>query len=384
MNRRIAVFAALVFLAGAVSAQSGKTSAQKTAPTAAAAPAAATAPVAAPKIEGTPTLAAARAAVAKAPPGAGFGVYLQAYALAMNLHDAIALCREFFPKAPPELRPDLAAFAGALALSAGSYGDAAGFFSAGGGAGGLGLGATLASLRPDLLLKAARCFLAAGNPSAAKKCLDLVPDAEGGRSWVQARGQTLAWLYLLDGEAEKAFILLQPLASGSGAQEVRREALFLLWVIASSPDFVEFKASTKGYDAATIAARLRAECPGSLERALVEKGVAAKPSSWLLTGLYAPAPAGKDFSLAVPDKPKDQGAEAQDGGGQLQVGWFSRKENALALAAKLQKQGFQVRTDEQKDKSGEPRWAVIVDASGDWTKTQVKLKDLGYESYFLP
>ena len=54
------------------------------------------------------------------------------------------------------------------------------------------------------------------------------------------------------------------------------------------------------------------------------------------------------------------------------------------LAAKLQKQGFRARTDEQKDKSGEPRWAVIVDASGDWTKTQAKLKDLGYESYFLP
>ena len=383
MNRRFAVLSALVFLAGAVCAQSGKAAAPKSAPAAPAA-AAAPAPVAAPKIEGTPTLAAARAAMAKAPAGAGFGVYLQAYALAMNLHDAIALCREFLPKAPPELRPDLAAFAGSLALSAGSYGDAAGFFSLGGGSGGQGSGAPPGSPRPDLLLKAARCFLAAGNPSAAKKCLDLVPDAEGGRSWVQARGQTLAWLYLLDGEAEKAFILLQPLASGSGAQEARREALFLLWVIASSPDFAEFKVLTKGYDAATLAAKLRAEYSGSLERALVEKGVAAKPSAWLLTGLYAPAPAGRDFSLAVPEKPRDQGAEAQDGGGQLQVGWFSRKDNALSLAAKLQKQGFQVRTDEQKDKTGEPRWAVIVDASGDWTKTQVRLKDLGYESYFLP
>ena len=380
MNRRLAVLSALVILAGAAFAQSGKAAAAKSAPPpAAAAPAAGTtAPAAVPKIEGTPTLAAARTAMAKAPAGAGFGMYLQAYSLAMNLHDAISLCREFLPKAPIDARADLAAFAGALALSAGSYAEAADFFSLGASS------AQKASARPDLLLKAIRCHLAAGNLAAAKKSLDLVPDTVAGVSWVQARSQVLAWLYLLDGDAEKAFILLQPLVSGPEKTETRREALFLLWIIASSPDFAEFSMSTKGYDSATIAALLRAEYPGSLERAFVEKGIIAKPSAWLLTGLYAPAAAGKDFSLAVPVKPKDQGAEAQDGGGQLQVGWFSRKENALALAAKLQKQGFRTRTDEQKDKSGEPRWAVIVDASGDWTKTQAKLKDLGYESYFLP
>jgi len=296
----------------------------------------------------------------------------------MNLHDAISLCREFLPKAPAEARADLSAFAGALALSAGSYSDAAAFFSLGASS------AQTAGARPDLLLKAVRCYLAAGNLAAAQKALDLVPDTVAGVSWVQARSQVLAWLYLLDGDAEKAFILLQPLVAGPEKVETRREALFLLWIIASSPDFAEFKMSTKGYESATIAALLRAEYPGSIERAFVEKGIMAKPSAWLLTGLYAPAAAGKDFSLAVPQKPKDQGAEAQDGGGQLQVGWFSRKENASALAAKLQKQGFRVRTDEQKDKGGEPRWAVIVDASGDWTKIQAKLKDLGYESYFLP
>ena len=372
MNRKLAVLLALTLLAGAAFAQSGKTAVPKSAPPPAAAAAAT------PKLEGTPTLAAARAAMAKAPAGTGFGMYLQAYTLAMNVHDAISLCREFLPKAPLETRADLASFAGALALSAGSYADAATFFALGASS------AQTASAKPILLLKAARCHLAAGNPSAAKKALDLVPDATDGASWVQARSQALAWLYLLDGETEKAFILLQPLAAGSEKTEARREALFLLWIIASSPDFVEFKMSTKGYESATLAALLRSEYPKSAERALVDKGIAAKPSSWLLTGLYAPASAGKDFSLAVPEKTKDLGAEAQDEGGQLQVGWFSRKENALALAAKLQKQGFRVRTDEQKDKSGELRWAVIVDASGDWTKIQAKLKDLGYESYFLP
>lgn len=379
MNRRLIACLALVLLAGAAFAQSGKASAPKSAPTPAAPSSTAAKPaaVAAPKIEGTPTLAAARSAMAKAPSGAGFGVYLQAYALALSFHDAIVLCRECLPKAPPEFRPDLAAFAGSLALSAGSYTDAAAFFSMGAS------GASAAAARPDLLLKAARCHLAAGNPEAAKKSLDLVPDATGEVSWVAARSQTLAWLYLLDGDAEKAFILLQPLVAGPEKSEARREALFLLWIIASSPDFTEFKMSTKGYDSTAMAALLRSEYPDSAERALVDKGIAAKPTAWLLTGLYAPAAPGREFSLAVPEKPKDQGAEAQEGG-QLQVGWFSRKENAVALAAKLQKQGFRVKTDEQKDKSGQPRWAVIVDASGDWSKTQAKLKDLGYESYFLP
>ncbi len=383
MNRRLAVLSALVILAGAAFAQSGKAAATKSAQPPAAAAAGTAAPAAVPKIEGTPTLAAARKAMAKAPAGAGFGVYLQAYSLAMNLHDAISLCREFLPKAPIDARADLAAFAGALALSAGSYADAADFFSLGASSAQK-ASAQATSVRPDLLLKAVRCNLAAGNLAAAKKSLDLVPDRVAGVSWVQARSQALAWLYLLDGDAEKAFILLQPLVAGPEKPETRREALFLLWIIASSPDFDEFSMSTKGYDSATLAALLRAEYPGSVELAFVEKGIIAKPSAWLLTGLYAPAAAGKDFSLAVPENPKDQSAEAQDGGGQLQVGWFSRKENALALAAKLQKQGFRARTDEQKDKSGEPRWAVIVDASGDWTKTQAKLKDMGYESYFLP
>lgn len=382
MNRRLAVLLTLMLMAAAAQAQSGNAKTPK------AATSGTSASVAAPKIDGTPTLASARAGMGKAPSGKGFGVYLQAYALAMNLHDALSLCGEFLPKAPPESRADLASFAGSLALSAGSYGDAATFFSMGAlGArtsGGQGNNAQAIDGEPDLLIKAARCYLAAGNLSAAKKSLDLVPDRAGGASWVQARNEALAWLYLLDGDAEKAFILIQPAATGPDILGARREALFLLWLIASTPDFAGFKVSTKGYDSMAIAAKIRVEYPGSLERSLVEKGVTVKPSAWLLTGLYAPAAAAKDFSLAVPDRGKDQAPEAQDSGGQLQVGWFSRKENALTLAAKLQKQGFQARTDEQKDKTGEPRWAVIVDTTGDWTKTQAKLKDLGYESYFLP
>jgi len=77
-------------------------------------------------------------------------------------------------------------------------------------------------------------------------------------------------------------------------------------------------------------------------------------------------------------------SEEEKGPATLQVGWFSRKENATALAARLNKLGFLTKTDEQKTGDGELRWAVLVDASTDWSGTQAKLKDAGYESYLLP
>ncbi|HWP67758.1 MAG TPA: SPOR domain-containing protein, partial [Rectinemataceae bacterium] len=102
------------------------------------------------------------------------------------------------------------------------------------------------------------------------------------------------------------------------------------------------------------------------------------------TGLYAPAEiSGADRSMAK-TVAKNQGAEKSLSQAKLQVGWFSKKENAETLAAKLKKQGFSVQTEEQDSSGGEKRWAVIVEAAGDWSKTQARLKDLDYESYLLP
>jgi len=371
MNRKLTALLFLVFLAAAAFGQSSKS------------PAAPIAPVlpSTPKITGEPTRAAARSAVAKMIGKEAFGNYLETYALALPLHDAVALCREFLPKAQAAQSANLAAFAGSIALLAGRYDDAASLYSQG--------STATAGIHPDLNLKAARCYLAAGNTVAAKTQLDLVPNDAEGKSWEPARQLALSWLYLFEGEPEKAFILLQPLVSEKGGQASRREALFLLWLAAGSPEFADFKVSTKGLDARSVGAMLQSEFPGSMELALTRKEVLAKPASWLLAALYAPSRAATGMtdgerSLAKPEVPKAQSAESESSSALLQVGWFSRRENATTLTAKLVKLGFSAKTDEQKTKEGELRWAVIVDASGDWSKTQAKLKDLGYESYLLP
>lgn len=371
MNRKLTALLFLVLLAAAAFGQSSKPPAAPTAP----------ALPSIPKISGEPTFAAARSAVAKMTGKEAFGNYLEAYALALPLHDAVALCREFLPKAAAAQLADLAAFAGSIALLAGRYDDAASLYSQG--------STVFSGIHPDLNLKAARCYLAAGNTVAAKTQLDLVPNDAEGESWEPARQLALSWLYLFEGEPEKAFILLQPFVSEKSGQGSRREALFLLWLAAGSPEFAEFKVSTKGLDARSLETMLQIEYPGSMEQALTRKEVFAKPASWLLAALYAPSWAatgmtGGERSLAKPEAPKAQSAGSESSMTQLQVGWFSRRENATALTAKLVKLGFSAKTDEQKTKEGELRWAVIVDASGDWSKTQAKLKDLGYESYLLP
>ena len=352
MNRRGVAICLLAFLVAAASAQGGK------------APAA-------PKVEAGMTLAAARVAVQKTLGTESFGIYLETYSLALPLHEAVALCREYLPKSPPSQRAGLASFSGSLALIAGRYDDAGILFSQAG------------ASRPDLLLKALRCHLAAGDIAEAKRQLDLVPESLDGKSFGTERQIALSWIHVLEGEAEKAFIILKPLAEGHSASA--REALFLLWVVASSPDFADIGVSTKGYDARTLEGKLEAEHGGSVELALIRKGVASKPAAWLLAGLFGTSgEQGAERSLARPDPAKDQSPDSGNAPAMLQVGWFSRRENAAALTAKLASMGFLAKTEEQKTKDGEPRWAVIVETGGDWTKTQARLKDLGYESYLLP
>ena len=374
MSRRLIALFSLLLAVGAVFGQAAK-------------PPATPSP---PKIEGEMTLTKARASVSKVAGTEAFRIYLETYALALPMHDAVALCKEFLPKALASQRVYLASFAGSLALMAGRNDEAAIFFSQG------------AESRPDMRIKAARCFLAAGDFAGAKKQLDFLPAQTGaqGKSYETQRQLALSWLYLLDGEPEKAFILLQPMAGdGAGASGAeKREALFLLWMIASSPDFPGFKASTKGFDAESLEAKLGALFADSIELSIVRKGVAVKPAAWLLTGLYAPAEiSAAERNLAHTNPAQAQGQGKTESGfsdsglsdlgaspARLQVGWFARKENAQALTAKLIKLGFAAKTDEQIAQDGQARWAVIVDASGDWSNIQAKLKDQGYESYLLP
>ncbi|PKL06719.1 MAG: hypothetical protein CVV53_02855 [Spirochaetae bacterium HGW-Spirochaetae-9] len=367
MYRKAAILLLLILVASQAFAQSSKL------------------PSSRPTITGEQTLATARTAINKVLGGQSFAIYLETYALALPLHDAILLCKEFLPKAPAAGKADLAAFSGSLALMAGRFAEAALLFSQGSTAVPASAGKEGVFSRPDLLLKAARCHLAAGNYAEAKKQLDKVSDTLGEKSYREEKNIVLSWFFMLDGESEKAFMILQPLANGSDDAAIRREALFLLWLVASLPDFADFTVATDGLDARSLETRLKAAYPGSIEEAFSQKDILAKPAAWLLSGLYAwPIPQKTESWIAQEKASKIHDTDQGKGPATLQVGWFSRKENASALAGKLNKLGFLVKTDEQKTSDGELRWAVLVDATGDWSGTQAKLKDAGYESYLLP
>jgi len=129
-----------------------------------------------------------------------------------------------------------------------------------------------------------------------------------------------------------------------------------------------------------------AEFPRSTEYLLAKGNVRPQPSAWLLEGIYPFPTKASVQERSVPAK--SQGDASRDatssGTARLQVGWFSRRENAQSLSSVLKGKGFSASLDEQAASDGSARWAVIVEASGDWTKTQAQLKDLGYESYLLP
>jgi len=323
--------------------------------------------------EGGTTLPKARLALAKAVGNEFFRTYLETYALALPVHDAISLCKEYVPKAQANQRSVLYYFAGSLSLIAGRPGEAAGFFS---------------QAPPgdvDTLLKAVRCYIAAGNTSAAGKLLETIPDAGSGNSYLARKNLAFSWIFMIEGDSEKAFALLQSIAATDGEAEVRKEVLFLQWLIASSPDFSSFSVRQKGVDAKSIETLLASEFPKSMELALIRKLALPQPASWMLSGLYAPA--GKsdtDHSMAQTTAKQNKETEKPLSQARLQVGWFSKKENAEVFAMKLRKQGFLVKTEEQGASGGEKHWAVVLDVAGDWSKTQTRLKDMGYESYLLP
>lgn len=352
-----------------------------------------------PKITGSITLAQARQAVSKVVGTDALPVWLDTYAFSLPLKDAIALYGEFIPKAPTTKRAELGSTAAAFASLAGQWENAANFYA-------------LASSDPDALIMAARCWLACGKPDRAAATLQKVDALIAGKDKTSA-GSTVAdiiaqekivqaWIYLFEEEPEKAFLSVKDVGSasdkGSAKAQVQAvsgaEALFLLWSIANSTDFASFKAPTKGFEPKALESRLGSEYPNSLELALIRQQCTLLPGNLLLVGLYGSgknAPiAERSLTTTTAKNSSDSGSAAAKQTGkqaytmQLQVGFFSKKENAQALVATLQKNGFQVSIDEQKTKEGELRWAVIVASQGDWSKTQAKLKDLGYESYLLP
>lgn len=399
---RIGVFLALFSLAAGLGAQTssgagsggagGKTSGNAAGNTSAA-------PGTALTREEAAKLAAARAALAKSKDAAALSSNLEAYAFSLPAHDAVGLFREYLPRLEGGKKTELASLGGSLALMLGRYEDAAFIFR------------QVIRENPESGIEAARSYLAAGNVKEARAVLELLQGQPYEAPLEEKKKIILAWLFLLEGKGEPAFVLLKDMVSLQGGQKrndaagqpnrlaqtdgaMEKEALFLLWVLASTDTFRNFSAPNTGYEAAAMEALLRTRYPRSAETAIIQRGILPSPGPWLLSeffpfpesrpevsaGLSRP---GADAKKQAPPDPAKTNPAA-DGSSRLQVGWFSRKENASGLGASLKKSGFKVAVEEQKTQDGQARWAVIVDAEADWTKTQAKLKDLGYESYLLP
>ncbi len=280
--------------------------------------------------------------------------------------EATTLCREFIPKARSSEKTELSRFAASLALVSGRLEDASYFFAMPG------------SSAPDMLLDAVRCDLALGKIKTARSLLSQMPP-EVPQPLADGLSIVNAWAALIEGKSDQALATISPLIGLGVKSSGRREALFRAWLCLAPS--LQDKGGT-----APILAALEAEFPLSPEYSLVKGNIRPHPSAWLLEGLYPYATKASVQERSVSTKtPGDASKDVKTSGtAKLQVGWFSRKENAQSLGAILKGKGFSASLDEQTASDGGARWAVIVEVSGDWTKTQAQLKDLGYESYLLP
>jgi hypothetical protein len=324
---------------------------------------------------------------------------LEGYAVSLPAHDAVTLFREYIPRLVDKKKIDLASLGGTLALMLGRYDDGAYIFR------------QIAQENPESGLKAARAYLAAGDIEEAKVVLELLQEQPGEPLFQENKSILRAWLYLFEGKGESAFVILRDMGfSAQGLDKnkalgrspsplpeedsVEKEALFMFWILASTYDIGTFSKPSTGYEVSALEALLKSRYPQSFETAMIQRGIMPTPGAWLLSGVFPFRELGIESSVSLSQPgagagtpgqavstPKDSFGESSS---KLQVGWFSKKDNANNLGASLRKSGFTVSVEEQRAQDGQARWAVIVNAEKDWTTTQAKLKDLGYESYLLP
>ncbi len=415
-----------------------------------------TVPVAQPQPQ-VPTLASARKELSGMEAGKAFAARLEQLAAGLSPSEGLALLAEFAGRAPSASRQALWTKAASLSLLLGRFGEAALHFESAAGEG---------SGEKDqaLLLRAARCRVASGDTprarelaaesrsraeTAAKLAGAGLPAAKGAQTSpakpTTPKGQTgasgaaksgttpkpspapkpdslpdpallkpariradivEAWSWLVEGESPRCVDLVRPIindparGAAKGSAE-RREALFILWNSASAKERSD------------AAGMLRSEYPDSPEAGIVRGNVKNPPlAHWLLgvlsASLQAPAPERMPADVAKTTGTGSAAAAqlpAKDGRvtDRLQVGYFSREENAKAFRQELASKGFSAYVEARPEAGGLPRWAVTVDvqafpesatgspasqgaSSGgspvsNLQATQIRLKELGYESY---
>jgi hypothetical protein len=327
----------------------------------------------------------ARARLAAASSPAEYAAMLDSFSDAMHPADALALLDQGIDGAPREIRKPLLVKAAGLDLLLGLFGEAASRYES---------AANLPPKEKDigLLLRAARCFIAAGDAEKAQAIasgllmMTIDPDSIASARLVGA------WALVMGDRPEDASTLASTIVGavkGSPSYpsaERRREARFILWLC------------SKGQAKTQAAAALAGEFPDSAE-ALIAAGSASAPPlpHWYLGGLGAAqgaatpgaSPAGAIAGSAAKDgaAPADSSPAVAAKGKRLQVGYFSREDNAQALKSELASKGFSAAIEPRMraaaGKAEERRWIVVVDQGKDLAATLQKLKDAGYESYIV-
>jgi hypothetical protein len=342
----------------------------------------------------------AQARLARATTTVEYAAMLDSFSSALAPPDALALLDQGLARTEGAPRAKLLVKAGDLDLLVGLFGDAAARYEA----------AAAPKTGADdkaLLLRAARCYIASGDSEkAASLSADLLAAGAGPELAASAR-LVGAWALAMQGRRSDSALLASTVASSptSGAGAIpassRREAEFLQWLCADQGA----KAAAAGI--------LAAEFPGSPE-ALIASGSASAPPlpHWYLGGLGSmqeikrpekapqspsslPAPAAVAATPAVAPSPEaaapNAGTPSTSRGKRLQVGYFSRQDNAQALKDELASKGFaaavEPRTRQTRSAAGSAssaeRWIVVVDGGKDLARTAQSLKDAGYESYLV-
>lgn len=377
--------------------------------------------------ETSAALKEARERLAKAASPAEYRSLLDSLSSSLPPADAVALLPGAAASLPEDQRSPFIVRSGDLSLLLGLFSDAQARYEE---------ASALASggKDPGLLLRAARCALAAGDPEKAQAiAADLIIGASDQDAVASAR-LVGAWALLAQGRAADARAVASSIgdASAAGSQaDKRREAKFILWLAAGS--------AAGGAEKDALAKSLAAEFPGSPE-ALIAAGAASAPAlpHWYLGGLGAGLKRGDASSQAKPTAPATAPAAVPAAPAstapaalppavattpappttapasapakaptattpapaapistnvpapakRLQVGYFSVEDNAKALMAELVAKGYSAKVEARMrpGKAGEAdikRWIVAVDGGKDIAKTMKALKDSGYESYVI-
>ncbi|MDP2790483.1 MAG: SPOR domain-containing protein [Rectinemataceae bacterium] len=375
-------------------------------------------------------LVAARKELLVLEPGKTYVSRLETLANKLAPSEALALLIEFSPKSPASSMQSLWFKAASYALLLGRFMEAASCFESAAGSG-------TSEKEIALLLRAARCRIAAGDTIRARELAvecrtrsetafrkekdaktsgsksssapapkpDSLPDPVLLRPTRIRADLIEAWSWLVEGDTDRSLdrarrLINNPETFAARGTAERREALFIIWN------------SSSGKEKSDVAAWLADEYPDSPEAGMVREKFKSPPlAHWLLginpaslqaasSGISAGTPAGGPPSIqnpsSSPGAPVSVPATAQDGSApeRLQVGYFSREENAKQLRQELASKGFSAWVEPRQTPGGPARWAVTVDipvfsdagsgggkATGNLQATQLRLKDLGYESY---